>query len=183
MKTELAMPTYWTISKHLYLAPEINSGPPVMGPSKKVRYTAVLSHADLLDQKTTGFPAVSVVFIISHELGSVLCSFPSHDLENPLVLESLLIWHLGVSSYHWKLLLLLSHQYYIQMSQIIVFKIHSFFGADLTIKDSSIFLHSKLAFAKFRNSNSTHLTFGVVTRVCTALVFVKSDKSVLSFLV
>lgn len=66
------------------------------------------------------------------------------------------------------------------MSQIIIRKNHSFIGADLSIKDLGIFLHSKLAFTKFRNSNSTHLASGVVTPVCTALVFVNSNKSVLS---
>lgn len=83
MKAELAMSTYGTVSKHLYLAPKTYPGPPAKGPSKKVRYTAVLSHADLLDQKNAGFPAVSVVFRISHELGSVLCSFPLMILKSP----------------------------------------------------------------------------------------------------
>ena len=52
----------------------------------------------------------------------------------------------------------------------IVCRIHSFIGADLTFKDPSIFLHSKLAFSKARDSISTHLTFGSVTPICTALV-------------
>ena len=43
-------------------------------------------------------------------------------------------------------------------------------GANLTFKGPSVFLHSKLAFSKTRDSISTHLTSGSVTPICTALV-------------
>ena len=49
-------------------------------------------------------------------------------------------------------------------------KIHSSMGADLTFKGPRIFLHSKLAFSKAKDSISAHLASGSVTPNCTALV-------------
>ena len=49
-------------------------------------------------------------------------------------------------------------------------RIHTFVGADLSFKDLSIFLHSKLPFSKVRDPISTHLASGSVTPICTDLV-------------
>lgn len=69
----------------LELVPEINPCPPAVGPSNGPSYTDV-SHEDGLGQGKTGLAAVGAEFMISHDLGSTVCRFPSQDFGPPLLI-------------------------------------------------------------------------------------------------
>ena len=69
----------------LELVPEINPSPPAVGPSNGPSYTDV-SHEDGVGQGKTGLAAVGAEFMISHDLDSIGCRFPSQDFGTPLLI-------------------------------------------------------------------------------------------------